>query len=105
MRPRVSYDPSPGLHRERRSGSGTETNTDQRIKTHFTEDMDGLLDSMRRFGELFELVFDVDWETTQTCIRNSEHAISQDGTFNRPMVDDGRNKWWNLGAFWPATAT
>ena len=70
----------------------------QQIRIRFTEDMDGLLDSLRHFVALFELVFDLDWEMTQACIRDSEHMISEDGTFIHPMVDDESNNWWNRGA-------
>ena len=69
----------------------------QHIRIQFTEDMDRLLDSMRQFVEHFELVFDVDWEMTQTLIQNSERMISQEGTFIRPMVDDESNDWCNRG--------
>lgn len=73
-------------------------NSGEHIKIHFSEELGGLLDSTRQFVELFELVFDLDWEMTQTWIRNGKHMISEEGTFIHPMVDDESNDWSNRGS-------
>jgi len=50
-----------------------------------------------KFITNFELVFDNDWEMTQSCIANGD-LIGNNGTFINPDVSDESNNWGNRGA-------
>lgn len=70
------------------------------------ENLDGKIDILKQLEELlvtaeafltgFEHVFDHDWYMTKDCME-SEHFISTEGTFVRPLVDDESNNWANRG--------
>jgi len=55
-----------------------------------------LLDAVSSFVSSFELVFDIDWELTQSIIADPKHFI--EGTFIHPNVEDESNNWWNRGS-------
>lgn len=58
-----------------------------------------LEDKLRRFMTAFELVFDNDWEFTESAINGDMcmWMIAADGTFLRPKVLDESNNWCNRG--------
>ena len=57
-----------------------------------------LLEAIEAFASMFKLVFDNDWQTTQTNIAESSRLIDRKGTFLRPRVADEDNNWANRGA-------
>ena len=66
--------------------------------TDTLEQFEELFAAAESFLDSFELVFDHDWDMTESCLENSEHYISTAGTFVRPMVHDESNNWGNRGA-------
>ena len=63
-----------------------------------SDGMAELIEALREFVSMFELVFDGDWEMTRACVENPEYLISKEGTFITPLVDDESNNWWNRGS-------
>lgn len=47
------------------------------------------------FLTAFDVIFNIDWEHTKTCLEDSQHFISPTGTFVEPRVDDESNNWGN----------
>lgn len=54
-------------------------------------------EALSEFISSFELVFDNDWDLTQSRITDSNY-VSPDGTFLHPKVNDESNNWGNRGA-------
>ncbi len=59
---------------------------------------DDLVEATADFVDLFELVFDKDWEMTRSILADPEHFIDPDGTFLEPEIDDESNNWGNRGS-------
>lgn len=55
---------------------------------------------VRNFINGFEFIFDIDWEHTNSCLRDDwiNHFISPDGTFIHHGIEDEGNNWGNRPA-------
>jgi hypothetical protein len=55
---------------------------------------------LAEFLQQFELVFDDDWEFSQTCLGddNRDSFVADGGTFLNPGVRDEANNWGNRGS-------
>ncbi|MCP8687309.1 TIR domain-containing protein [Marinobacterium sedimentorum] len=47
------------------------------------------------FLSAYEVIFDLDWEHTKSCLEDSKYFISSNGTFIHPRVKDEENNWGN----------
>ncbi len=45
----------------------------------------------------FELIFDIDWDYTKSCLRGDyiDYLVSPNGTFIHPKIEDEGDNWMN----------
>lgn len=65
-----------------------------------------ILNALAEFVEIFDLVFDADWEMTKGCIADAVQQKAEEkedywfgdrGTFVHPTIEDTSNNWSNRG--------